>query len=227
MADVAGETAGFVQRALASLADQVYEMLPNVLGIFVLLVVGYIVGFIIKRIVLRLLAGMRIADWLEEQNLSDVIAGHTVTNIIASVIQWSIILLFLAQGAALMQYEVLKSTLQGLVYFVYLFILAILIGLAGLIIARYVRNILEVSMTRFRKIIGIAAELLILYMALVMALKVIPTIDTTILEYAFVIGFGSVAFAAALAVGIAFGLALKDEAKGMLKEWKGSKRTKK
>jgi hypothetical protein len=227
MTNVAGETAGFVQRALTSLADQVYNILPTVLGLFILLVAGYIVGFIIKRIVLRLLASMRIDEWLEEQNLSDAIAGRTVSNIIAGIFQWSIILLFLAQGAALMQYEVLKSTLQGLVYFVYLFILAILIGLAGLIIARYVRNILEVSMTRFRKIIGIAAELLILYMAVVMALKVIPTIDTTILEYAFIIGFGSIAFAGALAIGLGFGLAFKDEAKAMLKEWETPKKRKK
>ncbi|RLG69512.1 MAG: hypothetical protein DRO07_02180 [Candidatus Iainarchaeum archaeon] len=227
MVNVTGETVSIVQSAFGKLAEAFAEVLPSVLGLVILLLVGYVVGVIIKRIVMGLLANMRVDEWLEEQNLADVVAGHTITNIIGTILEWSIILLFLAQGAEVMQYEVFKSALQGLVFFVFQVIGAVLIGLAGLIIARYVRNALEVSATRFRKIIALAAEVLIIYMALVMALKVVPGIDTTILEYAFIIGFGSVAFAGALALGLAFGLAFKDEAKNMLKEWEKPKKRKK
>lgn len=227
MAAVTEETVSIVQSALGKIAEAFADVFPSVLGLIILLLFGYIIGVIVKRIVISLLANMRLEEWLEEQNLSDIVAGTTLSKIIGTIFQWCIILLFLAQGSEVMQYRVFQQALQGLVYFVFQVIGAILIALAGLIVARYVRNALEVSATRFRKILALAVEVLIIYMAVVMALKVVPGIDTTILEYAFVIGFGSVAFAVALAVGIAFGLALKDEAKGMLKEWKGSKRTKK
>lgn len=227
MAAVTEETVSIVQSALGRVVEAFADVFPSVLGLIILLLFGYIIGVIVKRIVISLLANMRLEEWLEEQNLSDIVAGTTLSKIIGTIFQWCIILLFLAQGSEVMQYRVFQQALQGLVYFVFQVIGAILIALAGLIVARYVRNALEVSATRFRKILALAVEVLIIYMAVVMALKVVPGIDTTILEYAFVIGFGSVAFAVALAVGIAFGLALKDEAKGMLKEWKGSKRTKK
>lgn len=227
MESVAGETVGFVEGALLKLGEEVYAVMPMILGLFILLVAGYLVGFVVKRIVLKLLSNIRVDEWLEEQNLSDVIAGHTVSSLIATIFQWSIILLFLAQGAELMAYDVLKEALQNMVYFVYLFIIAIIIGLGGLIVARYVRNIIETSMTRFRKIVGLGAEVLILYMAVVMALKVIPTIDTTILEQAFIIGFGSIAFACALAIGISFGLAFREEAKEMVKGIEKPKKGKK
>jgi len=215
---MASEGADFLQRTISTAIENAYNSLPGIFALVILIAAGYIVGYILKRIVMRMLANVRVDEWLEEQNLAQVITGHTLTKLIGNILQWSVVLLFMAQGAELMRYEILRNALHSLVYFIYVILAAVTISITGLVIGRYVRNIVETSVEKIGHFIGVGLELFIIYIAIVMALELIPGINTTILKYAFVIGFGSIALAFALAIGISFGLAFKDEAQQMIKE---------
>lgn len=209
--------------AFQKLGESFAQNFVNLIGILVLLVLGYIVGMIFKKIVVKLVESLRLDEWLEEQNLSEAIGGKAISSVIGSLVKWSIIALFLAQGVELFKLTAFQKTLETLVLvFVPNLLLAVVISIVGLIIGRYVRNLIEVSMTRFRKIIGFGIELLIIYMAGVIALQQLG-IPTQILIEAFRIGFGGFVLVIVIAVGLAFGFASVDDAKKILKELKKSK----
>ncbi|MEM4663299.1 MAG: hypothetical protein QXM75_04735, partial [Candidatus Diapherotrites archaeon] len=157
-------------------------------------------------------------EWLEEQGLKQVISGQTIIKLLGLIIHWFVLLLFLAQGAELMRYELLRNTLHSVIYFICLLLIALIILLSGVIVGRYIRNIIENNLEGIGTLMGLIAEAFIIFVAIIMALEIIPGINTTILHYAFVIAFGSTSIAIALALGISFGLALKDEASTIIRD---------
>jgi len=203
--------------------QDVYSILYNLAGFVILLIIGYAFGWVAKKIIVKVVESLRLDEWLEEQNLSSAIGGTTIAQIIGSLAKWSIVALFLARAVQLFEFTAFQSTLE---FFVLIFvpnlILAIAIGVIGLIFGRYVRNLVEVSMTRYRKLVGFGVELLIIYMALVIALEKIG-IPTEIMLDAFRIGFGGFVLAIVIAVGFSFGLASVDDAKKIMKDLQKSK----
>lgn len=216
----------FQQKLAESLNVFLAEAAGNMvalLGLVSLFVIGYIIGWLVKKFVIKVFESLRLDEWLEEQNLSAAIGGKTISSVIGSLIKWSIIALFLARGVQDFEFTAFQTALEKLVIvFIPNLILAIIIGLIGLIIGRYVRNLIEVSMTKFRKVLGFGTELLIIYMAIVIALQQVG-IPTEILLEAFKIGFGGFVLAIVIAVGMAFGLASIGDAKEILKKLKKSK----
>lgn len=217
---LAVEKADLLQDTVTKLFDELYRALPGLLGFIILALIGYIVGLILKKLFLRTTANMRIEEWLEEQNLLQIVTAKTLTSILGNILHWSIILLFMAQGAELMRYDILRSTLHWIIYVILLMLLAIVILLSGLVIGRYIRNTIENSVEKIGKILGLVAEAFVVFISVIMAVEIMPGVNTTVLHYAFVIVFGSIAIAIAIAVGIGFGLALKDEAKEIITELK-------
>lgn len=217
---------GFMDTLMLALQEMFGSLIENflaLLGILIFLIAGYIVGWIFKKIVIKLVESIRLDDWLEEQNLASAIGGTTISALIGSLVKWAVVALFLTQAVNTFQLTTFQVALETLVLVLLPnVIVAAVIGILGLIIGRYVRNMIEVSMTRFRKIIGFGAELLVIYMAVVIALEQIK-IPTEILIKAFEIGFGGFVLSIVVAVGLAFGLASIDDAKKVLKDLKKSK----
>ena len=198
-------------------------ILYNLAGFILLLAIGYVIGWLVKKLIVKLVESMRMDEWLEEQNLSSAIGGKTIASIIGSIVKWSIVALFLARAVKIFEFTAFQAKLEELVLeIVPAIIIAVVIGLIGLIIGRYVRNLIEVSMTKFRKVLGFSVEILIIYMAIVIALK-LAGIPVDILIEAFRIGFGGIVLALVIAVGMSFGLASVEDARKILKDIKKSK----
>ena len=69
------------------------------------------------------------------------------------------------------------------------------------------------------KIFGLGVEIIVVYIAVVMAIDILM-LPTTLLEFAFLIALAGIVLAVSLMAGIGFGLAMKDEAKVIIKELK-------
>ncbi|MCX6801817.1 MAG: hypothetical protein NT067_01755 [Candidatus Diapherotrites archaeon] len=223
LADISQGLGDTLSLAFQKLGESFALNFVNLVGILILLAIGYFIGFILKKIVIKIVESLRFDEWLEEQNLSSAIGSKTVASVAGSIVKWSVIALFLAQGVELFKLTVFQATLEKIVLvFIPNLILAFIICIAGLIIGRYARNLIEASLTKFRKMVGFGVELMVIYMAAVIALQQIG-MPTQILIDAFRIGFGGFMLMIAVAVGIAFGLAGVDDAKKMIKEIQKSK----
>ena len=211
----------------------VNESIIPVLLVFLLVLIGYLIGSIFKIIVVRFVDSTRVNDWLEEQNIKTTIGGHTIAVILGSIVQWSVIALFLSQAALSLNLQVISGTLFYIATtFIWGILLAFVIFTIGLLAGRYVRNMIEVSDSRFKHFFAVALEAIIVYMSIIMAIGVIrgadqkPIIPVDILHQTFLIAFGGIVLAAALAIGLSFGFALKDDAKDIIRQFRDNKEKK-
>jgi len=219
MVDFVSESLLAVNGALSQLASAWVFALPSIFAAILFIIIGYFLGWIVKQLVVRLLRSAHFDDWMQEQNLSDSIANKKLSVLGGSIVKWYIFFVFLKQAVELIQLSTLNEVLGFWINFALLFIAALVVIIAGLIIARYVRNAIESTKHSLRRIGGIVIELTIVYITVVMGIRIIG-LPTGMLESAFLIAFAGFIFSLSIVIGLSFGLALKDEAKGIVKEIK-------
>ncbi len=199
------------------------ENVPGLVFATAIIIIGWIVGKIVKQIVIKLLQSTKIDQWVDEQNLTAAIGGQELSVLIGSFVKWYIIAVFLAQAVGWIKLDVLKDFLQLIVEWIPLVLGALVIVLLGLLIGRFARNAVEATQHRLKKTVAVAAELIIIYIAAVIALDTIG-FNVTILVDAFRIALAAFAITIAIIIGVAFGLAFKDDAKKVIADLrKGAK----
>lgn len=208
--------------ALSQIGTGFVNSLPSVFSALILIIVGYLVGWLIKQIVIKLLKSAHLDDFFAEQRLGESIWNKSISQLSGSIAKWYIFFVFLKQAVELIQLSTINEVLGFWINFALLVIAALVVIIAGLIVARYVRNAIELSKNRMRKIGGLIVELTIVYIAVVMGIRIIG-LPTGMLESAFLIAFAGFIFSLSIVIGLSFGLALKDEAKIIVKELKKSK----
>jgi len=215
---------GTLQAMWANLATQFTEFFPDFVWAIVLIVLGFLIGIAAKRIVMAVLKSTKVDSWIDEQNLTAAIGGKEVSALAGSLTKWYIIGIFLAQAVGLLHLETFKSFLETLfvqgqngnmpVFFAIL--AAFIVIVVGLLIARYIRNWIEASTYKMKKMLGLAVEVIVLIFAGIMSLTLIFGSEVTgiiiDLLQIFVTPFiWSFAVVLAIVVGISLLINSKDE----------------
>ncbi len=195
---------------------------PSIVLAIFLIIIGYIIGFIAKFVLSHLVTATGVDDWFENQHLLAAIGDKNLSEIIGSIAKWYIFFIFLKQAFEIINFVTLNNFIGTLVNFVLALIVAIIVMIIGLIVGRYARNMINESKNYFRKFIGHAAELMIVYVAFVMGVRIVG-LPSQLLEWTFLIAFSGLVFAVSLIIGLGFGLALKDDAKVIIKELRKKK----
>lgn len=195
---------------------------PSFVLAIVLIVIGYIVGWIVKFIVVNIVRMVGVDDWFEHQHLLAAIGNKDLSEIIGSIAKWYIFFIFMKQAFELINLVTLNEFVGFWINMALALIAAIVVVLVGLIVGRYARNAIDASRSSLRKFAGLAVELLIVYIAFTMGVRIIG-LPAQLLEWTFLIAFAGIVFAASLVIGLGFGLALKDDAKGIIKEFRKKK----
>ncbi len=222
MVDFVSDPIGAVFGAFGQLSSAFIGQLPLIFAAIILIVAGFIIGWLAKLFVVRLLRSFHLDDWIVENKLSNSIGNKKITEISGSVLKWYVFFVFLKQAVSLVSLSTISEVLGFWINFGLTVIAAVVVIIAGLIIARYVRNAIELTTHSFRKIAGLIVEVAIVYVAVVMGIKMIG-LPTEMLEWAFLIAFAGFILALALIVGLSFGLAMQGEAKIIIKELRKKK----
>lgn len=179
--DIVSPFAQVMQSMWANLVQQFTEFFPDFVWAIVLVVLGFLIGIVAKRIVTAVLKSTKVDSWIDEQNLAAALGGKEVSVLAGSLTKWYIIGVFLAQAVGLLPLETFKSFLETLfvkgpngtmpVFFAIL--AASIIMVVGLLIARYIRNWIEASTYKMKKMLGLTVEAIVLIFAGIMALTLI------------------------------------------------------
>jgi hypothetical protein len=204
---------------ISALSNAFAAALPSMLTAILFIVAGYIVGVVGKVIISKLINKMGLDEWFEEQNLLAAIGNRNISEIAGLVAKWYIFFIFLKQAVELVNLITLNDVLGFWIQYVLLAIVAVSVIIGGMIIGRFARNAIEATKHSLSRIFGLGLELVVVYIAVVMAIDILM-LPTTLLEFAFLIGLAGIVLAVSLMVGIGFGLALKEEAKSIIKELK-------
>lgn len=131
---------------------QIINYLPNLLAGFILLLIGWFVGWLAKRIMIQLLVVLRFEklfirlQWRRALSKADI--RYAVYNLIGNVVFFIVFLIFLNSALDAMRLTVLSNLIQQGVFFIPKLIVALFIFGIGWIVAGRVSNSVYISLLK-------------------------------------------------------------------------------
>ncbi len=201
----------------------VVNYLPNLIGAFVVLVIGLIVAAGLGALVEKILEGIRLDTLLEKIGLKPIFerAGLKLraAYFFGKLVYWFVVIAFLLAVSDSLQLYALSEFLTSILNYLPSVIAAVLIMLAALVLAHFLRRVVTASVMSAKlhsgPFLGTATWWAIVVFGFLTALTQL-NIASTIIQ-TLVTGFIAML---ALAGGLAFGLGGKDYANHLLNKLK-------
>jgi len=193
------------------------EFLPDLLGGLTIVVIGVVVGWLARRAVMAFLRWIRLdrlggpTTWRAALAKADV--REALYGVVGSVVMVLVVLLFLEQAFQKWGLVVLSGAMEGMIrYLPNLALVGVIVGV-GLLLANLAADRVEVTMEDA----GVPNPALLGGMTKAALLAVVTALALWELEFAreivlgaFLIGFGAIGVAFALAVGVGSSQAIKE-----------------
>lgn len=198
----------------------VIDALPGIIAAILILVLGYIVAWVLGKIVHNVLYKIKFDRWiLKKTTLSSVIGDFRLSDFLALITKWYVFILFIPAAANLINLGAVQNFLVAVALWIPQAILAIIIGLIGIAAAEYVGlKIVETKARAAATMATIARVVIWVFTAIIALDQVGVRIDFA--TNTLLIILAGVMFGLALAFGIGYGLAMKDEAKKSIAKMK-------
>lgn len=214
------ELGASVTQPIAQLVGGVWNALPGIIGAILVLVVGYVVALLVHWLVAKGLEKVNFDKWIvKNTDLDKFIGKASLAEFIAVIAKWYTFILFLPPAADILSTK-LAVFLMLVAKWIPQLIAALVIALLGVVAAEYVVQIVRKSKIKGANMVAIASRVVILIFTAIVALDH-AGLEISVAENSFLIILGGVMLGGALAFGIGFGQALKDDAKKMIKNIKG------
>jgi hypothetical protein len=204
-----------------TLVGSFVALIPILILAIIFIISGYIFGAVAKIIISKIISKMGIDEWFEQQSLLAAIGNKNFSEVVGVIAKWYVFFIFLKQAVELVNLITLNEVLGFWIQYALLLIVAVGVVISGMIIGRFVRNAIETTSHSLKRIFGLVLELMVVYIAVVMAISILG-LPTLLLEFAFLIALTGFVLSISIMVGIGFGMALKDEAKTIIKDLKKS-----
>lgn len=182
---------------------------PTLIGILVILVVGWIVAGLLKNVVVRLLKLIQFDTASEKSGLSDVLRRggikQTLSELIGGLIYWLIMLLVVMAALNALGMTVVASLLDKVILYIPNVIAAVFIIALGIFVASILGTIVRTAATNAdlpqSKLLGQLTQIVIVTFAVLMTFEQL-NIATTILNNVITILLGAIGLALAIAIGL-------------------------
>ena len=209
-----------VMEPLRSLWYGLIQTVPGIVAAIILLIVGYIVALIIAYVVDKVLDQIKFDKWvLDKTHAKNVFGKLQLSKFLALITKWYVFILFLPPAAALVQLRTLSTFFLAVAMWVPNVIVAVIIAMIGIGAAFYIEKKIVETKAKAASILAMVAKVIIYIFTLLIVLDQIG-IRIAVAQTSFLIILGGVMLAIALVLGIGFGLAFKDDARGIIKEVK-------
>ncbi len=208
-----------VQNSVLSLWDSIVAYVPNVLGAAVVFVIGIAIATVLQAVVVKLVGMLRVDELVSKLDLKvsldRVGVRLNVGALLGWIVKWFFIVVSLIAATDILGWEQVTDYLQEVVRYIPNVIIAVIILLAGILLATFVRNVVktaveaaELASADFLSGIAKWAILLFSFMAALVQLQIAPGLINTL--------FTGLVAMLALAGGLAFGLGGRDHASRVL-----------
>lgn len=209
------------------LQDPVAELvvfLPRLVGALAILLVGWIVGRLAGRVVMRIADGVELDRMVLETPLGRILGGteQAVSRTFGKLAKWFVYGLAILAAANALAIALLSEWISTAVSYLPAFIAGLLVIVLGFVVADFIGDVIErtraLSETAYNRWFADGARVFLYFMALVIGLDTMG-IDVGILYvFAQALAWG-VAAAIAIGVGIALGWGGKDYVAENIDRW--------
>ncbi len=188
---------------------QLVNFVPKLLAVVVILFLGWLVAKLVRTGMKRILELIQFDKFAQKSGLEAFISSGsvnvTLSGIISQVMYWLVIIMFVITGANTLGLNEVANLLHDLAAYLPRIILAILVMIFGTLLARFINRLVFAWLhsIKFERalIVSTSAEYGIQILSLFVALEQLG-IGVQLIHSLFVIVFGAIFFALALAFGL-------------------------
>lgn len=207
--------------ALTNLWVQVLSVIPLILGALIVFVVGLIVASVLEMIVAKIIRAIKLDNLLTRSGLEEYLkrGGWRLDTgkFFGKIVYWFVVVAFVLAASDILKFYAFSNFLSSILDYIPNIIVAVLILLAALIVAGFLKSIVKVSVGGARlegvKFLSALAWWTIVIFGLLAALA-----QLGIASSLFNIIISGLVAMIALAGGIAFGLGGKEYASHLLSQ---------
>jgi len=202
------------------LAYSVIDAVPGVIAAVLILILGYVVAWILSRIVGGLLYRVKFDRWvLHKTTATKVVGEFRLSHFLELIVKWYVFILFLPAAANVINLGMMQNFLLDVALWIPKVILGVVIGLIGIMAADYVSMKIVETKAKSAGVIASASKLVILVFTAMIVLDQIG-VKIDFATNSLLIVLAGIMLGLALMFGIGFGLAMKDDAKKMISDIK-------
>lgn len=210
------EWADLTANAVTDSLREVVNYLPNVVGALVVILIGVLVAWAVKTVIVRVLRMVRIKPYTDAIGLNKVFTEKVeVVELLGDLFKWIIIIVFLVPALQILNLTQINELVSQVVAYLPNVVVAVAIIIVGAVIADLVSRVVESAAhtlgTRTAAVAADVARWAVVVFAVLAALLQLG-IATTIIDR-LVTGFVAML---AIAGGLAFGLGGQDAARETL-----------
>jgi small-conductance mechanosensitive channel len=194
----------------------VVEYLPRVLGALIVILIGVLVAWAVKTVIVRVLKFIRLKPYTDAIGLNKVFPEKLeIVELLGDLAKWIVIIVFLLPALQILNLSGINDLMAKVVAYIPNVVVAVVILIVGAIVADLVSRVVESgAQTIGAKTAAVAADVarwsVIVFVVLAALLQL--GIATTIIDR-LVTGFVALI---AIAGGLAFGLGGQDAAKEVI-----------
>lgn len=209
-----------VEEAVNQFISGLINLLPGLLTAAMIMLVGYVIGRLLGstvKVFLQRIVGLDI--WLKRKRLDKALFGVEFSSFIAGSVRWYVYVVFIWLGLSRLGSPELNEFLTSLVFYLPRVVGALILIMLGLLLGEMVRlKVKEEMEIPFKDRMAPASKLLVSFIFFLGAIDALG-LNVQFLYQALLLIIAAFVFSIAIAVGVAFGLALKEEARIILRKF--------
>jgi Zn-dependent protease len=207
-------TGAAIAEPLQFIVDTAYWILPGILGALLIILFGYllgcILGAVVRHVIHRTGAARKVVAKL---GLQAEVGKWDFAVLLGLITKWYVFVIFLNPAAQVVNLTYLADFLNSAALWIPNVILAIMIALAGFVVAEYIgKKIRQVKSKQKSLLASTAKALTLIFTALIVLRQIGIAIDVA--ESAFLVVLAGVM----LGLALAFGLGMQEDARELGRE---------
>ncbi len=198
-----------VMEPVTAMLARVASFLPTLLGVLVILIIGWIVAGILKNVVVKLLKLIQLDTATEKAGLGDVLRRggirQTLSELVGVLIYWLVMLMVFMTSLNALGMTVAASLLDKVIMYIPNVIAAMFILTLGIFFSSMIGTVVRTASSNAgitqAKFLGQLTQVVIMIFAIMITLEQL-NIASSVLNLAINIVLASIGLAFALAVGL-------------------------
>lgn len=199
----------------------IIQFIPNLVIGIVILLVGWFVTDLVRRVIIGVLDLFKVEAVLKKYKVEDALGGSNVSGLIASLIRWWVMLIFLQAALDALSLPALTQINQQVLFFVPVLIGAAMLVIAAAVAGEWMREaILGMHKFYLQQTLAQVVKWFIVGVAILTGLQTIG-FRTDIVNSVIITLLQGIVYGVAIAFGLAFGLGGQKDASDMIRKARG------
>ena len=198
--------------------QKMVTFIPNLFYAVILLLVGFFISALIRKILLRLFEHLEVESTFKKYKVEDALGGTQISPILASMMRWWVMLFFLGAAVEALKLAAMTDFITSVLLYVPRLFGVVLLLISAALVAEWIReSVLGLHKFYMQRTVSTVSKWAIILMALMVGMET-AGFQMTFVYLVFGYLLQGVMYGAALAFGLAFGLGGQKDATDIIKK---------